>query len=152
MGNRELVKKFICAIAALEAEFERIAKEEINNISIMPERVVVAYNAFDYANTQISYQRKRFNKGNHYFYFEYNSIDATNNDTKILILSDYGVAENVMLTADVIYSPKDNQWYVWTPVDLNQIYNLQEQPISKLKKLVPEMIRQIVHTFFDEDE
>lgn len=152
MGNQESVKNFIHVIAALETEFEKIAKKEVSDISIIPEKAVVAYNAFDYANTQISYHRKRFQKGTHYFFFEYNSIDATNDDTKILILSDYGVAENVMLTADIIYNPKERQWYVWEPIDIDKVYNLQEQPISKLKKLAPEMIKQIVHTFFDEDE
>lgn len=138
MKNRALVIEFLQEIAALETRFQVVAQNaHIQNLEIVPEEAVVAYNAFDFANTQIHYQRKRFTIGNNEFHFEYNSIDATNNETKITISSNYGVAEHVMLTDDLIYQA--GEWYIWSPIYVGG------ENISNLVQLEDPMIAQIFH-------
>lgn len=141
MNNEQNVRFFLGIIFQLEEWFRLIGQNVFADLEIVLENAVVAYNAYDFGNTKIPYQRRVFKRGQYRFCFEYSSIDATYNETKITLSSNYGIAEGVMLTDDLIY--KDGLWYVWSPI------NVKENDLSNLIPLNDEMIAQIFHEILE---
>ena len=78
-------------------------------------------------------------------YFVYNDIDASANEPRIRLHSTIGVIEEVMLTDSLLYNKDDGNWYIWSPLDLNAVENLDNPPISQLIELSDPMIEQIFH-------
>lgn len=141
MNTEQNVRFFLDLIFQLEERFLLIGQDVFADLENFLEDAVVAYNAYDFSNTKIPYQRRVFKRNRYRFCFEYSSIDATYNETKITISSNYGLAEGVMLTDDLIY--KDGLWYVWSPI------NVEENDLSNLIPLNDEMIAQIFHEILE---
>ena len=146
MSTRPIVNTFLAQIMNLENRFARIAQEF--DIEERPDSVNVSFDVYNYEKTLISYDRRIFYHDEREMYFIYNSIDASSNENRIRLYSTEGVAESVMLTDDIYY--KDGLWYVWQPLNVDDILNGVGPDVSNLIELTNDMIRNIFLHFLEE--
>ena len=146
MSTRPVVNAFLTQIANLENRFVLIAQEL--GVQERPETVRVSFDVYNYEKTLIPYNRRIFFHDNREMYFIYNDIDASSNENRIRLYSTEGVADSVMLTDDIYY--KDGLWYVWQPLNIDDILNGVGPDVSNLTELTDDKIRNIFLYFLQE--
>ncbi|WP_288800536.1 hypothetical protein [uncultured Fibrobacter sp.] len=146
MSTRPVVNAFLTQIANLENRFVLIAQEL--GVQERPETVRVSFDVYNYEKTLIPYNRRIFFHDNREMYFIYNDIDASSNENRIRLYSTEGVADSVMLTDDIYY--KDGLWYVWQPLNIDDILNGVGPDVSNLTELTDDKIRNIFLHFLQE--
>lgn len=143
MSDKRTLSKFLGIISELEARFINICNQ--NDCQHMPDPVTISYDVYNYSKSLLKYNREIFFRGERKMYFVYNDIDASANEPRIRLHSTIGVIEEVMLTDSLLYNKDDGNWYIWSPLDLNAIENLDNPPISQLIELSDPMIERIIH-------
>ena len=146
MSTRPIVNAFLVQIAHLEDRFARVAQKF--GVQERPETVMVSFDVYNYEKTLISYNRRIFYHDKREMYFIYNNIDASSNENRIRLYSTECVAESVMLTEDIYY--KDGLWFVWQPLNVDDILNGVGPDVSNLIELTNDMIENIFLHFLEE--
>ena len=146
MSTRHVLNAFLTQITNLENRFALIAREL--GVQEHSETVRVSFDVYNYEKTLISYERKKFFHDNREMYLIYNDVDASSNENRIRLYSTEGVADSVMLTDDIYY--KDGLWYVWQPLNIDDILNGVGPDVSNLTELTDDKIRNIFLHFLQE--